>query len=185
MIVKILSAASAAALICGAALAEEAAQPAVDAAQAETALDAAKVTTKDDARAYGEAEFKLADADADGEVSQEEFIAYATAQMLAANEAQGEDIEVASLATDAEGAEMTETEAPAMEEAGEEPADASAPTPQDLFAALADGEKTLNEKSIVKARLASFDEADANDDETLDENEKAAFAALVWGRKAS
>lgn len=192
MIVRILSAVSVAAIAGGIAIAQDDMTPQTTAPSAEemtvppqNVLDALAVTTKDDAREYGQKEFTLADADADGKISQDEFVAFAAAQLEyqsaedAATLASAETpVEGATVASDV--AETVVAEAEPVEEAATDE-----PTPEELFAALSDGKDTINEKTLIKARLASFDEADANDDNALDDAEKAQFAALVWGKASS
>ena len=209
MIGRLLSALSIAALAAGAAYAQDPAEPAVDAAQAEAAqaeeqtLDATQVTTKDDAKEYGQMEFQLADADGDSKVNQEEFIAYAMAQIMAEADAENatlaaaEPAEETAAAGEAGSAEaVAAAEASAQSEGAAETAEASVETPaagteapefspEKLFAEISGGKETITKKAMIKARLANFDEADANDDATLDESEKAQFAALVWGRTES
>lgn len=188
--------ASAIALIAGAAMAQNDAQtpPAETpdmAAQPEAAgkapammmiepvgLDFQAVTTTDDARKFGEKEFRLADADKDGKVDKAEFVAYAAISFPApaapADESAGEgDMETAA--------------APAMTGEGDIglPAEPEATAPEDLFAALSGGKDAITEKQLVNARLGHFKQADANKDSELDDSEREAFAALVTGRKAS
>lgn len=189
--------ASAIALIAGAAIAQDdaqtppaetpdvAAQPEATAEEAPAmmmvepiGLDFQAVTTKDDARAFGEKEFKLADADQDGKVNKAEFVAYAAtffpAPAAAADEAAGEG--EAEMAADAEMTGEGDIDVPA---------EAEATAPEELFAALSGGKETISEKQLVKARLDNFKQADANKDNQLDDAEKEAFTALVTGRKAS
>lgn len=194
MIAKFLSAASLAILASGVAYAENGTDPADAADHAQLMPDAAQVTTKDDARAYGEQEFILADANADGKVTQQEFMDYAKAQMMAeAAEKQAITVAAAEPSQMSEaaaggksaGAELAVTAEAAKPDASMTTGEEKTPTPEQLFAELSGGKDTINEKTLVKARLENFTKADANGDQKLDDSEKAQFAALVWGRKAS
>ena len=192
MIVRILSAVCVAAIAGGIAIAQDDMTPQTTAPSAEemtvppqNVLDALAVTTKDDAREYGQKEFTLADADADGKISQDEFVAFAAAQLE--YQSAEDATTMAAAETPAEGATVaSDVAATVIAEA--EPAEEAAtagPTPEELFAELSDGKEAITEKTLINARLASFDEADANDDNALDDAEKAQFAALVWGKATS
>lgn len=201
MIGRMLSALTVALLAGGAAIAQNTdalapEAPAVtDAATLDTmALDVNAVTTKDEARAFGEAEFKIADANADGKIELAEFITYTQTQFA-------DDAEPASVAAALEGegdistpesTAMAEGETTVMADAGAAPvadmtadAEVDVATPEEAFAEISDGKETINEKTLVKARLAAFDKADTDDDEILNDAEKLEFAALVTGRAAS
>lgn len=101
-------------------------------------------------------------------------------------------------AGDADSAEsaVAAAEASAQTDGATETAEATAETaapgaqapevsPEKIFAEISGGKETITKKAMIKARLANFDEADANDDATLDESEKAQFVNLVWGRTES
>ncbi|HOP19680.1 MAG TPA: hypothetical protein PK585_06345, partial [Amphiplicatus sp.] len=122
---------------------------------------------------------------ADGKISQDEFVAFAAAQLE--YQSAEDAATLASAETPVEGAtvasDVAETVVAEAEQAEEAATDE--PTPEEFFVALSDGKDTINEKTLIKARLASFDEADANDDNALDDAEKAQFAALVWGKASS
>lgn len=188
MIGRLLSALSIAALAAGAAYAQDPAEPAADAAQAEAAqaeeqtLDATQVTTKDDAKEYGQMEFQLADANGDSKVNQEEFIAYAMAQIMAEADAENATLAAAEASAQSEGAAETAEASVETPAAGTQ---ASEISPEKIFAEISGGKETVTRKAMIEARLANFDEADANHDATLDESEKARFANLVWGRMES
>jgi len=180
MIRTILTSASALALVAGAAIAQDMEESlqietpqtvGVDFVTEAPTLDAKSVTTKDDARLFAVAEFNLVDINADGKIDQEEFVAYATASAKGA---------------EADTANEVVAEAAEIEGEGDVAAIAEATTaPEEIFAEISEGEETIDQVKMVEARIADFDEADANNDETLDASEKEQFAALVTGKKSS
>jgi len=136
-------------------------------------IDVAQVTTRDDARLFAEAEFTQADLDLNGKISKEEFLAYAAAKAAPAinevDEATGAiEPHAASVKIESEG------DADSMETAVE-----TATTPEEQFAELANGDKKITKDELVESRIANFDEADVNNDETLDDEERQQFAALI------
>jgi hypothetical protein len=140
------------------------ADPAAVEPTASTAPDITLVATPDDLTRHSEAEFQLADANADASLDQAEFSAYADMHLLAD----------ASVVSD-EG----------VVGEGDIDTGAQAVTSESLFADLAAGKESITKDEFLKARKASFDEADANDDDQLDETEKLQFAALVKGEAKS
>lgn len=194
------------------------------------ALDAAKVTTKDEAKTFGEIEFLIADADESGKLSIEEYVAYTAARIEARAAAEAELAAAdAALTIDvaADGAEPLVTDEMtadmAMDAQSIDPAivadaaaieaddaaiidaetgidteitiaedaviadESAAPTidAESLFAKIANGKDEIDQKKFVKARVASFEDADANGDDLLDEIEQASFVEIVWGPSQS
>ncbi len=147
-----------------------------------TILQASSVSTKDDAKLFAEAEFVQADLNNDGQVDKMEFLAYAAVRA---------PLETADPETDTQVTAEAEVEAqgdadPDMKSVTE-PATASAEmiaeeipqTAEEQFAKISKGDETITQDEIVEARLAQFDAADADDDETLSEEERASFETLT------
>lgn len=82
MIGKVLSALSVAALAGGVVYAQAGDDSAPAAAEAPV-LEAAGVSTRDEARAYADQEFELADLNKDGKVTQPEYIGFVRGQLAA------------------------------------------------------------------------------------------------------
>lgn len=178
MIGRVLSALSVAALAGGVVYAQagDDGAPAVET----PVLEAAEVSTRDEARAYAEQEFELADLNRDGKVTQPEYVSFVRGQLAARAKAATSDRRE-------EQVELSEDKTHFVATA-EPPSDRAALTgavPAALFQALSGGEETINKKILVKARLANFKQADANRDKTLDEAERQKFGDLVWLREAS
>jgi predicted deacylase len=176
MIGRVLSALSVAALAGGVVYAQggEDGAPAV---KDTPVLEAAKVSTKDEARAYGEQEFELADLNKDGKVTQLEYIGFVRGQLAArAKAAAGETSEEQVMLSE------DKTHFVAAAEPPSDDTSLSGAVPAALFQALSGGEATVTRKILVKARLANFKQADADRDNTLDEIERQKFADLVWLR---
>lgn len=149
-------------------------EPAQAAASAEAKpkeiLDATQVMTRDEAKLFAETEFKQADLDRDGTVDKDEFVAYATIR--------------APLKTDPSAAPASEAdnEAPAAVE-GDTQAVANAPeTAEEEFAQISKDGEEITKTDLAEARVAQFDAADVNADETLDTEERMQFAALTAPR---
>ncbi|GEM_PF-5561056 len=119
------------------------------------AADAAKVTTRDDAMRFAESEFSEADLNDNGALDREEFLAYQAAK----NPADAQSINNSTVG---------EAERAALETAAEE-----------KFAAISNGDELVSKSELIEARIADFDEADANDDDKLDTVERQKFAQLV------
>lgn len=159
---------------------EMAAEPSASPPETETAatseaqiLDPTQVSTKEDARAFAESEFKQADINRDGSIDKEEFLAYA----------------VISAPMEDSAAEAPDTGAmddPAAAEgegdmaAADEPADA-----EEQFAEISNGDQTISETEMVEARVEQFEEADSNGDEQLDPEERKAFVKLATLKPSS
>ena len=121
-------------------------------------IDPAQVTTRTDAELYAASEFRQADLDRNGAVDENEFIAYAA---------------VKAPLEDAPSGDMTALD-------GEPEGDAAGPAnAEDQFAELSKGDGAITETDMVEARVADFEAADANEDEMLDDAERAQFALLV------
>lgn len=179
MIGRVLSALSVAALAGGVVYAQGGEESA-PAEKATPVLEAAKVSTKDDARAYGEQEFGLADINKDGKVTQPEYVAFVRGQLAARAKAAAGDAgeEQAALSED-------KTHFVAVAEPPSEGVVLTGAVPAALFQALSGGGESINKKILVKARLTNFKQADANRDKTLDDAERKAFDDLVWMRTPS
>ncbi len=61
----------------------------------------------------------------------------------------------------------------------DEKAEEKALTTEEQFAELSKGDEELTKEELIESRIAVFDAADANNDETLDDEERAHFAKLV------
>lgn len=204
MNMKVLGAASLAALALVACAKKEAATaepPAADAAVAETTaadvtdaaaqaadvyaapamVDLAAVRTKEALTAAADAAFKQVDADADGALSQTEFYA------LAALMAPAEPVEASVEDVYETAAEAAAEAAPAVSDVAAETVDAAeAALPEEptmdsssldaSFAAISGADASLSPDDLRAALLVRFDAADANLDGALDDAESAAFA---------
>lgn len=137
------------AVMATAACAQE--EPTITANEGAPIIDAKQVATRDEAKLFAESEFAQADQNADGKVDRDEFIAYATVR----------------------------APLPAMTAEADEMAAADATTAEDQFAEMSNGDEEISETELVDTRVAQFDEADQNGDETLDENERVQFAELT------
>jgi len=205
MNMKVLGAASLAALALVACAKKEAATaepPAADAAVADTAaadvtdeaaeaadvyatpvvVDLATVRTKEALTAAVDTAFKQVDADADGALSQTEFYALAALMASAAPvEPVVEDVyeTAAEAASDAAPAvsELAADAADAAENALPEEPTADSSSLDASFAAISGGDASLSSDDLRAALLARFDAADVNLDGALDDAESAAFAA--------
>lgn len=139
-------------------------------------LDVAQVSTRDDAKLLAEAEFKQADLDMNGEISKDEFIAYASVKTTR------NISEPATTATVTEPANTALNTEPAAE--GDADIEANLPaTAEEQFAMLSKDDEEISKDEMIEARVAGFEEADANDDEVLDDNERQKFVALVEVKK--
>lgn len=179
MIGRVLSALSVAALAGGVVYAQAGDDGAPE-AEPTPILGAAEVSTRDEARAYAEQEFELADLNKDGKVTQPEYIGFVRGQLAARAKAAADD-------SREEQVELSEDKTHFVATA-EPPSDKVALTgaaPAALFQALSGGEESISKKILVKARLANFKQADANRDKTLDETERQKFGDLVWLRQKS
>ena len=215
MIVRILSAVSVAALCGGAVFAQNAdetapaaeltAAPVEETAPAILAADATKVTNLAEAKNFGEVEFVLADADADGKLTLAEFVGYSDKRDAAKMEAKlaaeagltinaAADAETAAMMPEDHSghdmADMTHDTGEAQDMDTAMDADAAtaeaapAVTAETIFTKIAGEAETIDREALIAARVASFEEADADDDGALAEDEQAAFTALVWGESA-
>lgn len=122
------------------------------------APDPLQVASVDDLNRFSEAEFALADANADARLDQTEYVAYASAHLAASDEGiVGEgDAEIVGNWT-----------------------------PEESFAKFSKGKADISKDEFAKARKKVFDKADLNNDDLLDSTEQAEFAALLQGRKDS
>lgn len=168
----ILSAASAIAMISGAALAQSTDQTTTTpqyqpetAATEATTPDSLAVTTKADATTFAKKEFAMLDTNGDKKIEKAEFIAAAETMMAKDHMAMNEPVTGAADETATAQTQVAQGD-------GEETIDQT-------FMGLAKNDETVTEKELVAARIEDFAQADANADGSLDETEKARFAELV------
>lgn len=120
-------------------------------------LDAKQVGTRDEAKLFAENEFEQADLNRDGSVDKDEFFAYATIR-----------------------APFKSSKAPESEQPTEETAGVEVPaTADEQFAEISKDGETISKTQLAELRVAQFDKADADGDETLDSEERMQFAALT------
>lgn len=120
-------------------------------------LDASQVTTRDDAKLFAKSEFAQADLNGDGSVDEGEFVAYASVRTSSAAPSAGQSAEGDAAA----------------------PVETDSATAEQQFAEISNGDETISETELAEARVKQFDEADADDDETLDSEERTQFASLT------
>ena len=144
-------------------------EPAPAKAPEETAaiIDAKQVGTRDEAKLYAASEFLQADQNADGKIDKEEFIAYASVRAPMYDP-------LAERTADAVG-EKNANKAEKLESAAAD----KAKNAEEQFAAISKGDEAISKNEMVEARVAQFDAADADKDETLDASERVQFAALT------
>ncbi|WP_411818258.1 hypothetical protein [Hyphococcus sp. DH-69] len=156
-----LISASAIALLTTAACAQD--TPKVEATKLDSEtkiVDASQVETRDEAKLFAESEFAQADLDGDGQIDKSEFLAYASVHA---------PVNEPALTNEPRADHAAEiAEAPAQEKSAEE-----------TFAEISNGDEAISETEMVETRVAQFDEADANDDEKLDEQESQQFASMT------
>ncbi|WDI31203.1 hypothetical protein PUV54_14725 [Hyphococcus flavus] len=126
-----------------------------------TILDAAQVKTKSEAKLYAESEFKQADINNDGSVDKNEFIAYAAVRAPMNVTATPGELDTKSM-SDQKSAMTDEPE-----------------SAEQQFSEISNGDEKISETEMVESRVAQFEEADANDDQQLDQTEREKFIQLA------